>query len=359
MERQALVVTHVVPETPWAPGLTGHVRYTGQGPGPHDRFERWYAIEHLPAGGGPYSLTSVIYDVAPGEWDVAAELAAPADGGGLAPASTLAPAAWSWRRWSIAPTTSMPIASRWAPLAPLARMPAVLPGAWATLCALAALLALAIVIRGGASAGLPAASVLSVTVIAVVAGLVGARAWYAYLNPTARLFPGGWAVDGFLVAAPVGAVAAAFGMGVPVASYLDVATPALFMAVAVARIGCFLAGCCAGRISTSRWAIWSSDHRLGARRVPTQALESVAGGILAVLAAAALPLSGGTGLVFVVGIAAYAAVRQLLLRSRAEARTSSWRRAATPRPSFTTATVPAPAGPIPRSGLDSDGLSGR
>lgn len=360
MERHAVVVTHVVPEASWAPGATGHVRYSGRGPRPDDRFERWYALEHLAPGGGPYSLTSVIHDVAPGGWNVRAELIAPGDGGApTAAAVPLAPASWSWKTWSISPTEPTPVMSRWAPLAPLARMPAVLPGAWAMLCALATLLALTVLVRAGDSAGIPAAQALSVTFVAVGTGLVGARAWYAYLHPAVPLFPGGWAVDGFLVAASVGAVVAALGLGVPVGSYLDASTPALFIAVAVARVGCFLAGCCAGRVSTSRWALWSSDHRLGARRVPTQVLESVAGGVLAVLAAAALPVLGGTGLVFAVGIAMYVVIRQLLLRSRAEARTSSWRRAATPRPSFTTSSVPAPVGSSKRSVLDSDPVSGR
>lgn len=361
VERQAIVVTHLIPVTPWAPGLSGRVRYTGHGPGAGDRLERWEILEHLPPGADPYSLTSVFYDVVPGAWEVEAELVPPGEPDRL-PIKTalpLVPAAWSWMRWKVAPTTRVPVASRWAPLAPLARMPAILPGAWAMLCAVATVLALVVLVQASQVIGLAVGDALSVTVIAIVAGLVGARAWFAFLHPELRLFPGGWAVDGFLVAAPAGAVLAAFVLRVPIGAYLDASAPALFIAVAVARVGCFLAGCCAGRISTSRWAVWSSDHRIGARRLPTQLFESAAGGALAILAAAALLPLGGTGLVFVLAMGTYLVIRQLLLRLRAEARPFSWRRAAPPRMSTPAASNPGPGGPMAQPGLTTDRGPGR
>src|SRR5438445_4669709 len=92
--------------------------------------------------------------------------------------------------------------------------------------------------------------------------------------------------------------------------------------------GCFLTGCCAGRPTRSRWGIWSSDRRIGARRIPTQLLESAAGlflggvGTFVVIGHVGRP----DGLVFVGVFVAYFAVRQLLLRLRAERRDDSWRR---------------------------------
>jgi phosphatidylglycerol:prolipoprotein diacylglycerol transferase len=68
----------------------------------------------------------------------------------------------------------------------------------------------------------------------------------------------------------------------------------------------------------------SSDRRVGARRIPTQLLESAAGLLIAMVslllvAALNLPVHGA---VFLGAFAAYAIVRQLLLRLRVERRRS-------------------------------------
>jgi phosphatidylglycerol---prolipoprotein diacylglyceryl transferase len=102
----------------------------------------------------------------------------------------------------------------------------------------------------------------------------------------------------------------------------------LFFAVAIGRLGCFLTGCCAGRVTSSRWGIWSSDRRIGARRIPTQLLESGAGLLIGVTA---LPLTlihmrAVHGAVFVAAFAVYLAVRHLLVRLRAESRRYLWQR---------------------------------
>jgi len=112
---------------------------------------------------------------------------------------------------------------------------------------------------------------------------------------------------------------------VPIGVALDAIAPGLFLAVAIGRVGCFVTGCCAGRITGSRWAIWSSDRRIGARRIPTQLLESAVGLLIGL---AALGLVVGIapaldGVVFLAGFAAYGAVRQALLRLRVERRRSS------------------------------------
>jgi phosphatidylglycerol:prolipoprotein diacylglycerol transferase len=152
-------------------------------------------------------------------------------------------------------------------------------------------------------------------------------------GPSRQTLREGWSVDGFLVAAPVTAVLLAAAQGLDIGAYLDGVAPGIFLAVAIGRVGCFLTGCCAGR-PTAGWGVWSSDRRVGARRVPAQLLESATGLALASLAALLIfgGLLGGTGLVFVITIAAYVASRQGLLRLRAEARPFSWRRAARPAP---------------------------
>jgi phosphatidylglycerol:prolipoprotein diacylglycerol transferase len=111
---------------------------------------------------------------------------------------------------------------------------------------------------------------------------------------------------------------------VPIGLLLDTTAPGLFIGIAVGRLGCFFTGCCAGRPSSSRFAVWSSDRRVGARRLPTQPLESLAAlciglaGLVVVLHyRLAVP-----GAVFVASMAAYTLCRQFILRLRTEQRRS-------------------------------------
>jgi phosphatidylglycerol:prolipoprotein diacylglycerol transferase len=115
------------------------------------------------------------------------------------------------------------------------------------------------------------------------------------------------------------------GPGLPTGAFLAAAIPALLIGMGIGRHGCFWAGCCTGRPTASRWGIWSSDRRLGCRRMPVQLLEAwtalaVGAGSLAAVLAEGLARSGP---VAIAGLAAYTLVRQLILGLRDEPR--QWR----------------------------------
>jgi phosphatidylglycerol:prolipoprotein diacylglycerol transferase len=339
VELEALVLTHGFDSGEGVEPYSASVRLTGRRVGvqgtarPQDTFDQVDRIERLTPGSGPVSVSSWVYGLQPGEWTVSAELQRP-DGetirGRRASAMQIQPAAWSWRHWTLSETSIESVKTRWARLAPLARVPGVIPGSWPALGFLAVVVALitqtALLPREGVVGPSPAVSIL-----AIAFGLVGAKSWYAILHPGSwrEALLGGWAVDGFLfVAVPV-AVIALLAINLPIGGFLDASAPGMFFAVAIGRVGCFLTGCCAGRCTDSRWGVWSSDRHVGARRVPAQLIESGAGlligvgSILAVLSGAARL----SGLTFVAAFGAYLIVRQLLLRLRAERREYSWQRA--------------------------------
>ncbi|MBE3558776.1 MAG: prolipoprotein diacylglyceryl transferase, partial [Ktedonobacteraceae bacterium] len=83
--------------------------------------------------------------------------------------------------------------------------------------------------------------------------------------------------------------------------------------------------CCGGPPTAAHWGMWSSDQRVGARRVPTQLLEVVFTAILGILALV-LVLGRGPagGAIFAAGLAAYTLGRQWILRLRAEPRKTKW-----------------------------------
>jgi phosphatidylglycerol---prolipoprotein diacylglyceryl transferase len=114
-------------------------------------------------------------------------------------------------------------------------------------------------------------------------------------------------------------------LNVPVGVFLDVTAPGLLVAMAVGRVGCFFAGCCGGSPTASRCGVWSSDQRVGARRIPTQLLESLLAGILGLgVLVAVLGHGPANGAFFVAALAVYSLGRQGLLHLRAEPRKTRW-----------------------------------
>src|SRR5260370_633651 len=116
----------------------------------------------------------------------------------------------------------------------------------------------------------------------------------------------GWCIQGFIAGATLAAAILLVVLHMPAGVFLDVTTPGLLVAMAVGRVGCFFAGCCGGPPTASRWGVWSSDQRVGARRIPTQLLElmlalSLGLGVLV----AVLGHGSAGGAFFVGGLAAY------------------------------------------------------
>lgn len=345
-EAQAVVVTH------WFdPGSTGEpyrarLRLVGRRSGVSgppqrtDSFERDDEVGPIVPGSGPIAISSRVESLTAGEWSISASLIRPrADARGRRLPDAARPeviplrtAQWSWRRWSVQPAAATAVVrTRWWPLARLARTPAIQPGTVPAFVAVGALVALAVLSAHVGGHGLAFPDALAVTAIASLAGLAGAKLWYARLHPGERLMTTGWAVDGFVVVAPIAAALTLMALGLAPGAYLDDVTPSLFLAVALGRLGCFFTGCCAGRPTSSRWGVWSSDQRVGARRVPTQLLES---GVGLMLGGSTLLLVlvfdvVGSGVVFIGGFATYLAVRQLLIRLRAEPRRFLWERSRT------------------------------
>lgn len=125
-------------------------------------------------------------------------------------------------------------------------------------------------------------------------------------------------VQGFVIVAVATVLAGSILLDLPWGAALDATAPGLLLGMAVGRFGCLLGGCCAGQPASSRWGVWSSDRRLGVRRVPVQLLESALAGVVAALALlAVLQLgTGESGLDFVASLAVYVAGRQLLFPLR-------------------------------------------
>jgi phosphatidylglycerol:prolipoprotein diacylglycerol transferase len=162
--------------------------------------------------------------------------------------------------------------------------------------------------------------VWTVSLIAIVVGIVGAKVWFIVLHRREHRIEG-WCIQGFVAGATLAAAIVLAVLDVSPGVFLDVTAPGLLFGLAVGRVGCFFAGCCGGPPTASRWGVWSSDQRVGTRRIPTQLLESALAfslglGVLLVV----LGHGPAGGAFFVAALAAYTLGRQGILRLRAEPR---------------------------------------
>ncbi len=172
------------------------------------------------------------------------------------------------------------------------------------------------------SIGVDTGATLTATLILVATALIGARLlyvaprWPAFRKQPSRVLrfsEGGASMyGGILLAFPLSFPLLAM-LGIPFGVFWDLASLTILVGMVITRVGCFLNGCCAGRPSSGRWAVWlPNDKGIWQRRIPTQLLEIAWS--LVVLAGAAvlwgrLPFHGA---LFFYTIGAYGAGRVVL-----------------------------------------------
>ena len=273
---------------------------------PVDDFAAVASLPDVRPDSGRTSLTHRVLGKAPGRWHVTAEATAVARGHGRSDAVRLPSAeAVGW-------STFAPVASM--------RAPGVVLGAWPALVGLGVLFALILQSVLAPVHRLPPSSVLVLALVASSLGAVGAKLYYllTHTKESGKHSLSGLSVQGFVIVATSTFVIGGVLQGLAVGHLLDATVPALLLGQAVGRLGCLLGGCCVGVPTRSRWAVWSSDRRIGTRRVPVQLIESGAAAVLALVTGAIAwraPTSSA-GLLFVAGLAAYVVVRQLLFPLR-------------------------------------------
>ena len=301
----------------------GHRQGAGGKAQAGDQFVHDERIDHVLPDAGPVSVTARIRDINPGAWLVSAQILGSDQrvrgrrdrSGGARSALPLHAGSWSWRSWSMRESEPHPIKTC---LASLARIPAVIPGIWAAAVALGLIVALVVHEAVHVRLGLQFPQTLMISLVAMVVGIVGAKIRFIAVHRSEGRFEG-WSIQGFLVAIAIAAPVMLAIANVSIGAFLDSSAPGVFVGLAIGRIGCFFAGCCAGRPTSAAWGMWSSDQRVGMRRIPTQLLESaLALGIALISVVAVLgdrPLTGG---IFLAALALYTLVRQGILRLRAE-----------------------------------------
>lgn len=318
-EPQGLSATYVL-DAVRAPGVL-RMQYEGlrigaEADDTQGRFTCERDVSLAAARGRPVAVTERLSGIPAGEWDIRVRAA-------WTPAATQASEVAGEMKL---PDQQMRVRTVFAPLA---HGPAVAAWCWPLLVGLGSVVAVALMAVNVSLAGGSAFAAVGISGVACAVGFLGARLWFLAIHrmPLRKLLSSGACIQGFNAAAALVLVMGAPAIGLSWGAVLDAAAPALLAGMAVGRPGCWLTGCCAGRVTVSRWSLWSSDRRVAASRYPVQLFEAAACGTLAIGAEFLFLGVRHSGANFVVGLAAYALVRQVLFPLRSDPHTR-WGRTA-------------------------------
>jgi phosphatidylglycerol:prolipoprotein diacylglycerol transferase len=172
-----------------------------------------------------------------------------------------------------------------------------------------------LVLRRGMRAGLDEGALISSLALAVAGGFVGAFGvsvivrWVQLGSLPAALAQPGIVFFGALLGGALALAGAARRFELPVLVTLDVMLPAVPVAHAIGRVGCFFGGCCFGAPSELPWAVHYPGEAIA--RHPWPLYEAALLCVLAVVFARPLSLSvpGRRAVAYVM---CYAALRMLL-----------------------------------------------
>lgn len=326
---QALGLTYWFDAAPRGNPYPVTIRFSGQRlqvqgkPGERDQFSVLGTVDPVLPGSGRIALTTRVADIAPGEWQVtAAPMTQPRARAGV---GLRAPS----RRLRALPSGSSTGRTAFAPVVRV-RAPGVRIGAWPMLVSLGTVVAVAVQALLAAREQLPVSSLLLISATACLLGLAGAKGYYLLTHRGQKtvVVTAGMSIQGFVVVAIGTTIAGALLANIPVGQLLDVTVPGLLFGMTIGRIGCFLGGCCVGLPTSSRWGVWSSDRRLGVRRIPVQLFESTLAGLLGGTALLAILFTSSSvdGVIFVAALAAYTLGRQLLFPMRGIPRKTAYGR---------------------------------
>ena len=295
----------VGPRASGGAGVAGGGASAGGGAGAKF-FDETRKVPLVIPGAGRMSYTTRFNGVANGEWEVRAQPQAL----NLNPVNTRGRSGLSLVINEISPGTRV--------------------GSWLGMVLLGAALGAALMLWLAARAGISWPALLAVLIVSSLIGLVGARLYYLAESrkKVAWFSTAGLCIQGFVIGFFVALVAGSYVIAAPPLEVFDFAAPGLMLGMFVGRFGCLWGGCCVGRQTAAWYGVWSSDRRIGAKRVPVQLIEGLGSLLIGAIALAILLAdpAAPNGAVFVGVVAAYVLLRQLLFPLRALPRKTNWGR---------------------------------
>ncbi len=146
--------------------------------------------------------------------------------------------------------------------------------------------------RRAAKSGYDPDIIIDLSVIVILVSIIGARLAYVFVRwdyyqhdilGILRIWEGGLALYGGMVAGALVGLWFFRRRGIDMWAGADLVTPSLAMGVAIGRIGCFLNGCCYGKVCEHPWGVVFSESSIAGMRYPgvhlhaTQLYEALLG----------------------------------------------------------------------------------
>lgn len=153
--------------------------------------------------------------------------------------------------------------------------------------ALAFLAAIWIISYSSKEEGLDIAKLVDLAFFAILSGIIGSRIFYILINPLEyishplkifKIWEGGLVFYGGILGGILATIYLIKRYQLPLWKTLDILAPALILAQAIGRIGCFMAGCCYGQPTELPWSVTFNNPKtlapMGIPIHPTQLYHS-------------------------------------------------------------------------------------
>lgn len=150
------------------------------------------------------------------------------------------------------------------------------------LVAFGAMLSISLILRDARAMGVQADKVFDCMLAVLAGGLAGGRLlfvlteWEYYLRHPIHVFflqEGGMAIQGALAVGILSGIIMCRAKGLPFLGMSDLVAPYLALAQSLGRVGCFLNGCCYGRVTETMPAVVFPYETV--MRIPTQVYSSL------------------------------------------------------------------------------------
>ncbi len=151
----------------------------------------------------------------------------------------------------------------------------------ATLVA-AFLIAIAVAVRQGKKSGFSDEVILDLSLVLLISGVLGSRLLYVLLNlgdylqrplSILNLREGGLSLHGGLILGFLAAFWFCRKKNIAFWALMDAISPSFILGMAIGRMGCFLNGCCFGKVTSLPWGVVYSSAHIPLVRHPSQVYE--------------------------------------------------------------------------------------